>query len=90
VLNTAGNQVTAAAIDRNVPGVHLPAPRHHAQRAFELLPLLPPQLATPTAMRRIAAPLARKVIGLLRFTGVPPVRVWNHRGCLRPGRLSSA
>jgi hypothetical protein len=38
---------------------------------FELLPLLPPQLATPTAMRRIAAPLARKVIGLLRFMAVP-------------------
>lgn len=34
---------------------------------FELLSLLPPQLATPTARRRIAAPLARKVIGLLRF-----------------------
>src|SRR3954453_1332443 len=32
---------------------------------FELLPLLPPQLATPTAMRRIAAAVAMKVIGLL-------------------------
>jgi hypothetical protein len=33
---------------------------------FELLlPLLPPQLATPTAMRGIAAAVARKVIGLL-------------------------
>jgi hypothetical protein len=30
-----------------------------------LLPLLPPQLATPTPMRRIAAPVARRVIGLL-------------------------
>ncbi len=57
---------------------------------FELLPLLPPQLATPTAMRRIAAALAKKVIGLLRFMSVPPVRVWNHRGSLPPGCLSSA
>jgi hypothetical protein len=61
-----------------------------AAEEFELLSLLPPQLATPTAMRRIAAPLARKVIGLLRFMGVPPVRVWNHRGSLSLGRLSSA
>lgn len=38
-----------------------------AAEPFELLPLLPPQLATPTAMRRIAAAVARKVIGLLRF-----------------------
>src|SRR3954470_12045498 len=38
--------------------------------------LLPPQLATPTAMRRIAAAVAMKVIGL-RFMGVPPVRVWG-------------
>jgi hypothetical protein len=44
---------------------------------FELLSLLPPQLATPTAMSRIAAPLARKVIGLLRFMVGPPVRVWG-------------
>ena len=36
---------------------------------FELLSLLPPQPATPTAMRRIAAVGARKVIGLLRFMG---------------------
>jgi hypothetical protein len=28
-------------------------------------------------MSRIAAALARKVIGLLRFMGVPPVRVWE-------------
>ena len=41
----------------------------------ELLPLLPPQLATPTAMRRIAAAVARKVIGLLRFMGVPPLGI---------------
>ena len=45
--------------------------------AFELLPLLPPQLATPTAMRRIAAAVPRKVNGLLRFMGAPPVRVWE-------------
>src|SRR4051812_31316352 len=47
--------------------------------ALELLPLLPPQLATPTAIRRIAAAVARKVIGLLRFMGGPPVRVWESR-----------
>src|SRR3954451_19544465 len=41
------------------------------------LPLLPPQLATPAAMRRIAAAVARTVIGLLRFMGVPSVGVWN-------------
>lgn len=35
-----------------------------------LLPPLPPQLATPTAMRRIAAAVARKGIGLLGFMGV--------------------
>src|SRR3954447_9293855 len=45
--------------------------------AFELLPLLPPQLATPTAIRGTAAAAAIKVIGLLRFMGVPPVRVWE-------------
>src|SRR4051794_32879051 len=45
--------------------------------AFELPPLLPPQLAAPTAMRRIAAAVPRKVIGLLLFIGVPPVRVWE-------------
>lgn len=61
-----------------------------ADGEFELLPPLPPQLATPTAMSRIAAALARKVIGLLRFMGVPPFRVWNQRGSLPPGRLSSA
>jgi hypothetical protein len=61
-----------------------------AAEPFELLPLLPPQLATPTAMRRIAAAAARKLIGLLRFMGVPPVRGWNQRGSLPPGRLSSA
>ena len=37
--------------------------------------LLPPQLATPTAMRRIAAAVARKGIGLLRFMGVPPLGI---------------
>lgn len=57
---------------------------------FELLPPLPPQLATPTAMRRIAAAVARKGIGLLRFMGAPPVGVWDERGSLPPGRLSSA
>jgi hypothetical protein len=41
-------------------------------------------------MRRIAAPLARKVIGLLRFMSAPPVRGWNQRGSPSPGRLSSA
>jgi len=41
-------------------------------------------------MSRIAAPVAKKVIGLLRFMGVPPVRVWNQRGSLLAGRLSSA
>jgi len=45
--------------------------------AFELLPPLPPQLATPTAIRGTAAAAAIKVIGLLRFIGVPPVRVWE-------------
>jgi hypothetical protein len=44
---------------------------------FELLPLLPPQLATPTATRRIAAAVARKVIGLLRFMGVLQSEVWG-------------
>src|SRR6186997_1590176 len=44
---------------------------------FELLSLPPPQAATPTAMRKIAAEVARKVIGLVRFMGVPPVRVWE-------------
>src|SRR3954451_3608266 len=53
-----------------------------ADGEFELLPLLPPQLATPTAMRRIAAALARKVIGLLRFMGVPPLGIWDHGGSL--------
>lgn len=61
-----------------------------AAEAFELLPLLPPQLATPTAMRRIAAAVERKGIGLLRFMGAPPVGVWDERGSLPPGRLSSA
>jgi hypothetical protein len=37
--------------------------------------LLPPQLATPTPMRRIAAAVARKVIGLVRFMGVPPLGI---------------
>jgi hypothetical protein len=56
---------------------------------FELLPLLPPQLATPTPMRRIAAAVARKVIGLLRVMG-SSVRNWDQGGSLPPGRLSSA
>jgi len=52
--------------------------------------LLPPQLATPTAMRRIAAAVAMKVISLLRFMGIPPVRVWirevpcRRAACRRP------
>ena len=37
--------------------------------------LLPPQLATPTATRRIAAAVARKGIDLLRFMGVPPLGI---------------
>src|SRR4249919_2991767 len=44
-----------------------------AAEPFELLPLLPPQLATPTAMRRSAAALARQGISLLRFIWVPPL-----------------
>jgi hypothetical protein len=64
--------------------------------AFELLPLLPPQAPTPTAMRRIAAAVARRVIGLLRFMGVPPlgigVREVPCRGppCRRPQGDTSA
>jgi hypothetical protein len=54
-----------------------------------LLLLLPPQLATPTAMSRIAAAVARKVIGLLRVIG-SSVRNWDQGGSLPPGRLSSA
>src|SRR3954471_714058 len=56
---------------------------------FELLPLLPPQLATPTAMRRIAAAVAMKVIGL-RFIGVPPLGIgireapWRGAACRQP------
>ena len=55
---------------------------------FELLSLLPPQLATPTAMRRIAAMVARKVIGLLRFMML--LGFGNQGGSLPRGRLSSA
>ena len=44
---------------------------------LEAFELLPPQLATPMAMRGTAAAAAIKVIGLLRFMGVPPVRVWE-------------
>jgi hypothetical protein len=61
-----------------------------AAEPFELLPLPPPQLANPTVMRRIAAAVARKLIGLLRFMGVPPVRVGNREvpcrqtACRRP------
>src|SRR3954451_5677359 len=60
-----------------------------AAGGFELLPLVPPQLATPTAMRRIAAAVAMKVIGL-RFIAVPPLGIgireapWRGAACRRP------
>ena len=56
---------------------------------FELLLLLPPQLATPTAMRRVAAAAARKVIGLLRFMSSSGQGL-DQRGSLPRGGLSSA
>ena len=63
--------------------------------AFELLSLLPPQLATPTAISRIAAVVARKVIGLLRFMLVPSglgnsQGRWRRTVCRRPPGGTSA
>ena len=60
-----------------------------AAGAFELLPPPPPQAATPAAVRKTAAAVARKVIGLLRFM-VLLRWDWDQGGSPAPGRLSSA
>src|SRR5919106_3749665 len=58
--------------------------------AFELPLSLPPQAATPTAMRKVAAAAARKVLSLLRTMGCSSVGDWDQRGSLPPRPLSSA